>query len=451
MSGYNNGSVASCVQYYYDSVGNLRRMYTGNVNGLTINGLDSVSGSSSDYAVTKYTYDNMNRLVSETDPLGQTQTYSYDYIGNLTTTTDKNGSTLTYSYDGLNRLIGKSSSADTADTYAYAYNKKGLRTAMTGGGVNASYIYDGIGRLTKETLTDGTVKEYNYDMNGNRTGFKLTKDNAEQYTLTYTYDKMNQLTKVSENGTTKAEYTYNNDGTLKKSTYGERTTDYIYNLANLLTEVNNAKGTTQISKYNYTYYLDGKQKSKSESVSGTSKGTTSYTYDGLNRLIKEQAPDNTYNYQYDAYGNRSQLSVTGDETYTTAYTYDKNNRLRKQTKTAGAASEITDYWYDPNGNQISSMTASTGTSGTPAVGIQSAGQLMNTVNEYDSWNQLTKTMQGGKTTSYTYNGDGLRMSKNVGGTTTSHIWDGTNIADETTLGVINTYTYDRQAFTALYL
>ena len=100
------------------------------------------------------------------------------------------------------------------------------------------------------------------------------------------------------------------DGTLKKSSYGSQTTDYTYNLANLLTEVTNANGSTQISNYSYTYYVDGNQKSKTESVAGTSNGTTNYTYDGLNRLVQEQTPDNTYSYQYDSYGNRSQLSIT---------------------------------------------------------------------------------------------------------------------------------------------
>ena len=36
-------------------------------------------------------------------------------------------------------------------------------------------------------------------------------------------------------------------------------------------------------------------------------------------------------------------------------------------------------------------------------------------------------IKNGKTASYTYNGDGLRMSKTVDGTTINHIWDGTNI------------------------
>ena len=57
-------------------------------------------------------------------------------------------------------------------------------------------------------------------------------------------------------------------------------------------------------------------------------------------------------------------------------------------------------------------------------------------------------MQGGKTTSYTYNGDGLRMSKNVGGTTTSHIWDGTNIAADVTGGTVTKYIRGVQLISA---
>ena len=439
VMGYDGSTVKNSVQYYYDSVGNVLRMYTGDVNSLTVSGLDKVSGSN-DYTVTKYAYDSMNRCISQTDALGQTVNNTYDINGNLIKTVDRNGNTLSYTYDGLGQLKQKSSSKTTDDTYTYAYNKKGNRISMTGGGVNTTSVYDGLGRLTKETLTDGTVKEYTYDINGNRKNFKLTKSGTVQYTLTYDYDKMNRLTKVYENGTVKAEYTYNADGTLKKSSYGKQSTDYTYNLANLLTEVNNANGSTQISKYTYTYYVDGNQKSKTESVAGTSKGTTNYTYDGLNRLVSEQAPNKTYTYQYDSYGNRSQLSVTGDETYTTSYTYDKNNRMRNQTKTAGTAKEITDFWYDPNGNQISSMTISTGGTGTAGVGIALVGaDNTNSYSEYNSWNQLTRTMQNGKTSSYTYNGDGLRMSKTINGVKTSHIWDGTNIAADVSGSTVTKY------------
>lgn len=145
-------------------------------------------------------------------------------------------------------------------------------------------------------------------------------------------------------------------------------------------------------------------------------------------------------YTYDYYGNRSQLSVTGDEAYTTSYVYDKNNRLTRQTKTASGISDITEYWYDPNGNQISTMTITSGVTPTNrSIGIEPAGGSSNSINEYDSWNQLTSTMQNGKTASYTYNGDGLRMSKTVDGVTTSHIWDGTNIAADVTSGTVTKY------------
>lgn len=430
--GYDGDNVANSVLYYYDSVGNLRAMFTGDVANATAYASNDIVNAG-DYAVTKYTYDSMNRCITQTDALGQTITNTYDINGNLIKTIDRNGNTLNYIYDGLNQLTQKSSSKTGDDTYTYAYNKKGNRTSMSGGGVNTTYNYNNLGQLAKETLTNGIVKEYTYDMNGNRKSFQLKRDNSIQYTLTYDYDKRNQLTKVYEDGTVKAEYTYNPDGTLKKSSYGSQTTEYTYNLANLLTEVNNSNGSTQISKYSYTYYVDGNQKSKFESVAGIDKGTTTYTYDGLNRLVQEQTPDNTYSYQYDIYGNRSRLTRSSGNSV--EYTYDKNNRLIQQVD----GDKTTKFWYDPNGNQISSMTTHPSTKYVPEMKFELVGEDTSSYSEYDSWNQLTKTMQNGKTASYTYNGDGLRMSKTVDGKTTKHIWDGTDIVGDVTDGTVTKY------------
>ena len=111
-----------------------------------------------------------------------------------------------------------------------------------------------------------------------------------------------------------------------------------------------------------------------------------------------------------------------------------------QTKTTGKTSESTDFWYDPNGNQISSMTVLTGGADSSGIGIVPVGaDNTSSYSEYDSWNQLTKTMQNGKTASYTYNGDGLRMSKTVDGKTTKHIWDGTDIVGDVTDGTVTKY------------
>ncbi|MDQ7096302.1 RHS repeat-associated core domain-containing protein, partial [Desulfosporosinus sp. PR] len=79
--------------------------------------------------------------------------------------------------------------------------------------------------------------------------------------------------------------------------------------------------------------------------------------------------------------------------------------------------------------------------GTSASG-QSTDNSSLTLNVYDGFNQLIGTTVGDKTIAYSYDGDGLRAIKTVNKVTTNHIWDGQNIALETTGGVV-TGTYLR--------
>ncbi len=60
-----------------------------------------------------------------------------------------------------------------------------------------------------------------------------------------------------------------------------------------------------------------------------------------------------------------------------------------------------------------------------------------TLHTYDLFNQLTQTVKGTDTTDFTYRPDGLRTSKKVGSTTTTHYWDGSQMALES---VGSTYT-----------
>ena len=68
---------------------------------------------------------------------------------------------------------------------------------------------------------------------------------------------------------------------------------------------------------------------------------------------------------------------------------------------AGAVS----YGYDANGNQTSRVSGTTDTFG------------------YDHENRLTNSTIGGVNGVYAYNGDGLRMSRSIGGTAVSYTWD----------------------------
>ncbi len=78
----------------------------------------------------------------------------------------------------------------------------------------------------------------------------------------------------------------------------------------------------------------------------------------------------------------------------TSYSYDDANQLTS----AGG----TTYGYDNNGNQTSR--------GADAF-------------TWDHEDRLTRATVAGATTTYAYNGDGLRMSKTTAGVTTSYTWD----------------------------
>ncbi len=117
-------------------------------------------------------------------------------------------------------------------------------------------------------------------------------------------------------------------------------------------------------------------------------GTHQYQYDALYRLTQVTYPGpQTDAYTYDAVGNRLTKNAT-------AYTYDNADEML----TAGGVS----YGYDANGNQTSRGTDTFA---------------------YDHENRLTQSVIAGVSGTYIYSGDGLRVSRNIGGTSVSYTWD----------------------------
>jgi YD repeat-containing protein len=118
-------------------------------------------------------------------------------------------------------------------------------------------------------------------VSNNRTGFLLKQGGDTLQSMTYTYDAVNRLDEVKESGTTVAGYAYDANGNRSSLVYtNSNTEDYAYNLANAVTSLQNKQGSTVLSSYAYTYYLDGNQESKTDH-NGVA---TSYTYDGAGRL-----------------------------------------------------------------------------------------------------------------------------------------------------------------------
>ncbi len=114
---------------------------------------------------------------------------------------------------------------------------------------------------------------------------------------------------------------------------------------------------------------------------------------GAYQLTGVVYPDgDTESFTYDAMGNRLTRVFNGG---TTNYSYDAGERMT-------AAGGVT-YTYDDNGN-LTDRGAS-----------DDFG--------WDHENHLTSTAIGGTNGSYTYNGDGLRMSRTIGETTVDYVWD----------------------------
>lgn len=86
---------------------------------------------------------------------------------------------------------------------------------------------------------------------------------------------------------------------------------------------------------------------------------------------------------------------------------------------------LDNFLYDANGNTLSASTGS--------------GAELYT---YDAFSRMTSVENGEGIHTYAYRPDGLRQSKTVGGVTTTHVWDGQNIAAELEGGTLKA-TYIR--------
>ena len=431
--GTSNGE-KNITKYFYNNAGIQTKMYTG---------LNSTNDS--DYMTTNYEYDAWGHLVRTTDSTGYNSgATTYDLNGNALTVTDANGNVTTNTYDALNRVLTANTiCSDTSKNVSksYVYDNMGRVRSKTANEVQTSYQYDNLGRVYQE-LSEKSFKGYFYEGISQYAKEQLVGINHQtMYSSTqYEYDAEMRIAQVKESGNLTATYTYDANGNKVSETLANGVVStYSYNGCNKVTKLVTKSGNSDISSYEYSYYLDGSDACKVRNENGTIE-TTSYDYDGLKRLTRESISNgktaDTYSYEYDDYGNRSKMVANGSEEYETVYDYTVNGKytalLQKETKTveetsnatisdglaisptdlitstaADAKTEETAYSYDANGNQIT-KTAESKTE----------------TNTYDGLNQLIGFTDGETTASYKYNADGLRTSKTVDGKTINHIWDG---------------------------
>ena len=174
--------------------------------------------------------------------------------------------------------------------------------------------------------------------------------------LTYEYGRLNRLKHLRRCSNVIASYTYDQNGNRKTLSYSSGITkEYVYNDANLLTDLFNRHNSNHRSSFHYTYSLDGNQVRKVSKVTGQPDKATNYTYDSLGRLVEENEQDGSrIRYEYDRFSNRLKITSTdyANRQTVTSYTYDMRNLLDVETKLDyKGGKETFHYLYDFNGAQ----------------------------------------------------------------------------------------------------
>ncbi|MBD1371037.1 RHS repeat protein [Hazenella sp. IB182357] len=290
----------------YDENGNIRTLTYGNGSGVT------------------FIYDANDRITQLT--IGKSDgtviasyTYSYDENDNRTSVTDQTGKTIRYTYDEQNQLLSETDPF-TANTMSYTYDALGNRKTKVVKDTNGStvssinYSYNALNQLT-----DVAGQAYTYDENGN-----LTDDGEKNYT----WDVAGRLISIKKksDGSTIANYDYDEDGRRIRSNVNGTITNYVYDgdSIRVLYETN---ASNQITRY-YTYNTGGTMLSMTKVGGGTYYYHTNAHGDVI--AVTDQSNNTVATYTYDAWGNIvSQTGSFADENpYRYAgYRYDRETGL----------------------------------------------------------------------------------------------------------------------------
>lgn len=391
-----SASNASSVAYVYDTAGNI----------IT----ETTSGSGQSRTVTK-TFDDMGRVLSLTNSLGQSEQFTYhntcsgvvshtDVAGKLTTTQydfacrqlsvdapDDNGTNWTYEW----AIVADNALINQPIDHPYSYRNPVVYkvTENHANGTWTRTFFDAIGRdirsesvgFSSENFDRAVVVDNVYDRFGRKTATTLPyySINGEYITpswVTVNYDSASRAvseTKIGPDGSPLTSYyQYNkNTVTLSYSDYSKTTQNGVFGKPLSINE----NGLT----INYRYDALGNL------IETNQQGTiTSVSYDS--RGFKSQQTDpamGTWTYQYNAFGEL--VSQIDAKNQTTSFTYDELGRLIERFAPEGQ----TQWTYFSSGSGIGQLSQEQGVSATKQWVYDNLGRAISETLSVDSQQFVT--------------------------------------------------------------
>jgi RHS repeat-associated protein len=347
--------VGTTIKYAYDSDGNLTSVSrplteTGSTQTTELHYGDSahpgdVTALTDPVGKTwRLTYGENGDLTATIDPLSNKTTHAYDSIGRRTSTVSPRGNTsgsdpgkhtTTYAYDDFGDLIKATDPLGHASSFTYDPNRNPTSSTDPNGHITR-YTYNADNEPIKITRGDGTTMAYDYDPNGNQTA----QTDGAGNTTSYGYDPLDRLISATDPLHRTTSYGYDNAGNRTSLTDPSgRTTNFGYDQANQLTDITYSDGKTP--NVSYRYDANGRRTSMAD---GT--GTTTYTYDSLNRVTKStNGAGDTVAYDYDLAGQLTSLTYPNGKTV--SRTYDPAGRLSTVADWLG---NTTSFDHDPDAN-----------------------------------------------------------------------------------------------------
>lgn len=312
-----------------------------------------------------------------------------------------------------------------------------------------TFTYSAIhGKVTSETWSVGKKtlkKKYIYDSDGTTTNFSVQIGEQAKLSYNYEYDGEAKLKKIVQKDAGKNEtiatYDYDANGALIRENGQKVETDFKYNLNGMVTEMENrSKAGVLLSKYSASYAKNSQKTEETKEVRGNDgmieKKKSQYYYDSLGRLAKERnTGEEEIYYSYDAHNNRKEMKSASQ---TVSYRYNKNDELQRSTVLNNKTEKVsvTLYKYDKNGNQLATVNRRKADimSSSPQFDLNvtlGANRLNdNVINHYDAQNQQQEILTKNYKIKYTYDDEGLRISKIVNGKKRYYIWDGDQLIME---------------------